>query len=54
MRQLLDHFIRNEDAASAIEYSLLAALIAMAAIAAMTTVGTSVSTTFSTVASTLQ
>lgn len=39
-------FIRNEKAATAIEYGLIAALIAVAGIAAMRSVGTSVSTTF--------
>ena len=38
---------------TAIEYGLIAALIAIAAIAAMTTLGTSLSSTFSYVASTL-
>lgn len=39
-------FIRNEKAATAIEYGLIAALIAVAGIAAMRSVGGSVSTTF--------
>ncbi len=38
--------IRNEEAATAIEYGLIAALIAVAGITAFTAVGTSVSTTF--------
>jgi len=38
---------------TAIEYGLIAALIAIAAIAAMTTLGTSLSNTFSDVANTL-
>ena len=38
---------------TAIEYGLIAALVAIAAIAAMTTLGTSLSSTFSYVASTL-
>jgi pilus assembly protein Flp/PilA len=38
---------------TAIEYGLIAALVAIAAIAAMTTLGTSLSSTFSNVASTL-
>lgn len=45
--------IKNEDGATAIEYGLIAALIAVAAITAMTTVGTNLSTAFSTVASKL-
>jgi pilus assembly protein Flp/PilA len=39
-------FIRNEKAATAIEYGLIAALIAVAGIAAFRSVGTSVSSTF--------
>lgn len=39
-------FVRNNKAATAIEYGLIAALIAVAGIAAMRSVGTSVSSTF--------
>jgi len=46
-------FIRDEYGATAIEYAFLASLISMAAIVAMTAVGTSLSNTFSTVASSL-
>lgn len=42
-------FIRDNKAATAIEYGLIAALIAVAGIAAMTAVGQSVSSTFGTV-----
>lgn len=42
--------LRNEDGATAIEYGLIAALIAVAAVTAMTTVGTSLSTTFNGIA----
>ena len=45
--------IKNSKGATAIEYGLLAALISIAAIAAMTAVGTNLSTAFSTVASAL-
>ena len=37
---------RNEEGATAIEYGLIAALIAVAAITAMTSLGTNLSTTF--------
>ena len=37
---------RNEKGATAIEYGLIAALIAVAAIGAMTTIGTNLSSTF--------
>jgi pilus assembly protein Flp/PilA len=42
--------IRNEKGATAIEYGLIAALIAVAAIGAMTSIGTELSGTFSSVA----
>ncbi len=45
--------IRNEKGATAIEYGLIAALIAVAAIGAMTSVGTSLGTTFNDVAADL-
>ena len=43
----------NEDGATAVEYGLIAALIAVAAIAAMGLVGTSLTNTFNNVASKL-
>jgi pilus assembly protein Flp/PilA len=43
----------NEDGATAIEYGLIAALIAVAAVGVMGTVGTNLSSTFNTVASAL-
>ena len=45
--------IRNEKGATAIEYGLIAALIAVAAIGAMGAVGNSLDDTFSNVASAL-
>jgi pilus assembly protein Flp/PilA len=53
MRKFLYTFLISEDGASAIEYALLASLIATAAFMAMTSVGTSVSNTFSNAASSL-
>jgi pilus assembly protein Flp/PilA len=44
---------RNEDGATAIEYGLIAALIAVAAISAMQLVGSSLTATFNNVASKL-
>ena len=41
--------IKNEDGATAIEYGLIAALIAVAAIGAMTSVGSKLGTTFNNV-----
>jgi pilus assembly protein Flp/PilA len=42
--------IRNEDGATAIEYGLIAALIAVAAVTIMGTVGSNLISTFTTVA----
>jgi len=42
----INKLIRDEDGATAIEYGLIAALIAVAAIAAMTQLGTTLSGTF--------
>ena len=47
------HLIKDKSGVTAIEYALIAALIAVAAIAAFTLVGTNLSTTFSYVASQL-
>jgi pilus assembly protein Flp/PilA len=44
---------KNESGATAIEYGLIAALIAVAAISAMQQVGTSLTKTFTTVATKL-
>jgi len=46
-------FFQDESGATAIEYGLLAALIAIAAIAAMSTVGTKLSGAFSKVGNSL-
>lgn len=43
----------NEEGATAIEYGLIAALIAVAAVVVMGTVGTNLSSTFNTVAGNL-
>jgi pilus assembly protein Flp/PilA len=50
---LLRHLLRDEQGATAIEYGLIAALIAVAAIAAFQLVGTSLSSIFYTVATCL-
>ena len=49
LRQIISKFRRNTDGASMIEYAILASLISVVAIAAITTVGTNVNTTFTTV-----
>src|SRR5205085_10198782 len=46
--------IKNEKGATAIEYGLIAALIAVAAIGAMTNMGTKLSSTFENVATSLK
>ena len=45
---LISRFVRDESAATAIEYGLIAALIAVVIITGVTAVGTSLSTTFNT------
>ena len=47
---LVKSFLHNESGATAIEYGLIAALIAVAAIAAMGTLGTQLGNTFNGVA----
>jgi len=47
------NFIKNSKGATAIEYGLIAALIAVAAIGAMGTLGSKLKTTFSNVATNL-
>jgi pilus assembly protein Flp/PilA len=53
MYAFFKQLIQDEAGVTAIEYGLIAALIAIAAIAAMTTLGTNLSATFSHVATTL-
>ena len=53
MRRLHKSLVKNQSGVTAIEYALIAALIAVAAIAAFTLVGTNLSTTFSTIAAKL-
>jgi len=53
LRTLLTNLLKDESGVTAIEYALIAALIAVAAITAMTLVGTSLTGTFNKVASCL-
>ena len=53
MKNLIARFLKNEDGATAIEYGLIAGLIGVVIITAVTSVGTKVSGQFSTIASTL-
>lgn len=54
MTKFITKFVKDESGATAIEYGLIAALIAVAAITAMTTVGTQLIAKFNTIASTLK
>ena len=45
------NFVRNEEGATAVEYALMVALIAVVIIAAVTTLGSNASTKFSTAGS---
>jgi pilus assembly protein Flp/PilA len=53
MLALFTRLLKDEDGATAIEYGLIAALIAVAAVTVMGTVGTNLSSTFNTVANSL-
>ena len=54
MKNLVSRFIKQESGATAIEYGLIAAGIAMAIVAAVNGVGTSISSTFTTLSSSLK
>ncbi len=49
MTKLIARFATNESGATAIEYGLIAALIAVAIVTAVTTVGTKLTNTFTTI-----
>ena len=51
--QLVNRFRRDEEGASLAEYGLLLALIALVCIAAITTLGTKVSSVFSVIAASI-
>jgi len=53
MKNLVSRFVSDESGVTAIEYGLIAALIAVIIIGAVSTVGKNLSTTFNTVASSL-
>jgi pilus assembly protein Flp/PilA len=50
MRSIINKLLRSRDGATAIEYGLIAALVALAIIAGITTLGTNLSTEFNTIA----
>ncbi len=47
MKNLLKRLVANEDGATMVEYALMVALIAAVAVAAVTTLGTTVNSKFS-------
>ena len=53
MSKIVRNFIKNESGATAIEYGLIASLIALVIIAGVTAVGTGLSSSFDTVANKL-
>jgi pilus assembly protein Flp/PilA len=53
MSKFVSRFVKNESGATAIEYGLIVALIAVVIIGAVTTVGTALSTKFNTVATSI-
>ena len=54
MRKILMNFCKNESGATAIEYGLIAALIAVVIITGVTAVGTNLSATFNNLSTTLK
>ena len=53
MSKFLTRFLRDESGATAIEYGLIAALISVVIIGALTTLGTSLNTDFNSVSTAL-
>ena len=53
-KTMIKQFIREESGATAIEYGLIAGLIAVAIIVALTTVGTNLNTLFGEVATAIE
>jgi pilus assembly protein Flp/PilA len=53
MSKFVSRFTKNESGATAIEYGLIVALIAVVIIGAVTAVGTNLSTKFNTVATSI-
>ena len=54
MDRMLSKFAKDESGATAIEYGLIAALIAVAIIVALTSVGTNLTATFTSVGTSLK
>jgi pilus assembly protein Flp/PilA len=53
LRDTIGKFFKNEDAVTAIEYALIASLIAVVIIAALTTVGTQLTAIFTNIGTAL-
>jgi pilus assembly protein Flp/PilA len=53
MRNFLERFVTDESGATAIEYGLIAALISVAIIGAVTSVGGKLTSTFTSISSSL-
>jgi pilus assembly protein Flp/PilA len=53
MTSLLNRFVKDESGATAIEYGLIAALIAVVIITALRAIGTNLNTAFTTIGSNL-
>lgn len=54
MRTLIARFVKDESGATAIEYGLIAALVSVVAIGALTTIGGNLKSTFEEIGTTLQ
>jgi pilus assembly protein Flp/PilA len=54
MSKLISRFVRDESGATAIEYGLIAALIAVVIITALTSIGTNLNAKFTSVATALR
>lgn len=54
LRKITGKFLQDESGATAIEYGLIAALVSVAAIGALTTMGTSLTSIFETVSTSLE
>ena len=54
MKALVSRFLKDESGATAIEYGLIASLIAVAIIAAATTLGNNIGNTFNSIANEIQ
>ena len=54
MRKMLEAFVRDQNGATAIEYGLIAALIAVVIITGLTSVGTNLNTKLASIATSLR